>query len=323
MLKILFLYPLSLLFSLVVGLRNWLYDKRILSIKKSNIPIISVGNLDVGGTGKTPFVIELCNILEQQNLRPLIITRGYKRQTKELIFINTNDDLEHTAQNLGDEPYHIIKSIKDASMIIDHNKKRAIDFANTLNNIDYIILDDGYQSRYIQKNIEIVLLNMSRPSNWYNMLPLGGLREPIKNLKRADFIYTIKGENNSRIKSKKLNTSFKIIEYKNGVKSNQVKIDTNQKLISCCGIGDPKFFDNTLKELNVRINKKIHFINHIKYNKDRLEQLETLLKNNDGLITTYKDFVKFNQQFLNKYLIYVVKMKIKIDDKKLIEKICL
>ena len=93
--------------------------------------------------------------------------------------------------------------------------------------------------------------------------------------------------------------------------------------LAFCGIGDPKFFDDTLKELNVRINKKIHFINHIKYNKDRLEQLEVLLKNNDALITTYKDFVKFNQQFLNKYLIYVVKMKIEIDDNKLIEKICL
>ncbi len=323
MLKFLFLYPLSILFRCLVSLRNLLYDQKILSIYKSKIPIISVGNIDVGGTGKTPFVIALCNVLEQQNLQPLIVTRGYKRQNKELIFIDTNDDLQYTAQELGDEPYHIISSIKRGSMVVDHNKKRAVDFANRLDNIDYIILDDGYQSRYIQKNIEIVLLNMSRPNNWYHMLPIGGLREPVKNLKRADFIYTIKGNNSSTIKSKKLNTSFKIIEYKNGLKNNQSQIDSKFKLISCCGIGDPKFFDDTLKKLNVRINKKINFINHVQYNKNRLGQLETLLENNDGLVTTYKDFVKFDQQFINKYLIYVVKMKIEIDDKILIEKICL
>ena len=322
MLKFLFLYPLSLLFRFIVDLRNLLYDKKILSVQKSKVPIVSVGNLDVGGTGKTPFVIALCNILAQQNLHPLIITRGYKRQTKGLIFIDTNKNLKYTAQELGDEPYHIIKSIKHVSMIIDHNKKRAVTFANRLDNIDYIILDDGYQSRYIQKNIEIVLINMSRPHNWYNMLPLGGLREPVKNLKRADFIYTIKGDNKSIIKSKKLNTSFKIIEYKNGVQNNQVQIDSNQKIISCCGIGDPKFFDDTLKELNINVNKKIHFMNHVKYNKKRLEQLEALLKNNDALITTYKDFVKFNQKFLKKYLIYVLKIEIEIDDNRLIEKIC-
>ena len=321
MLKVVLLYPISILFSLIVKLRNLLYDKNILSIEKSRIPIISIGNIDIGGTGKTPFVIALCQMMEKQNLHPLIITRGYKRQSKELIFINNHHNLQYKVEDLGDEPYYIINSLSHTSMVVSSNKKKAVKFANTLDGIDYIVLDDGYQTRYLQKNIDVVLLNMNRSKNWYQLLPLGGLREPVKNLNRADFIYTIKGENSLSFKSKKLNVLFKVIEYKNGIQKNEPAIDEQKNWVSACGIGDPDFFNQTIKELNLNVVEKVAFENHAYYDEQKIKKLEYLLQNNDGLITTYKDFVKLNQNFLNKYLIYVIKMEIEINDKKFIRKL--
>ena len=111
------LYPITWLFLIIVFIRNKLYDWRILPNYSSKIPIISIGNIQVGGAGKTPFVIALCKQLIAQNITPLIISRGYKRNTTNQIIFK--DFEQYSAQQVGDEPYYIKQTLKDVQIIID------------------------------------------------------------------------------------------------------------------------------------------------------------------------------------------------------------
>ncbi len=319
MIKKLILVPISLFFECIVGFRNYLYTKKILNITKSNIPIISVGNIEVGGTGKTPFVISICKLLLDRQLNPLVITRGYNRKNKKSVYINKNSYQKFSANEIGDEPVHILAKLNGIDMIVDHNKSRAVLYANQLKNVDFIVLDDGFQSRYINKTIDIVLLNMKRPKKMYQLLPAGILREPIKSLKRSHLQYIIKGKDKLNLGVKKLNSNYTIYKYMNSKKEKISVLEDNCRLLSCCGIGDPLSFHETLKNLNINIAETLVFQNHVHYTKKRLILINEKLINCDGLITTYKDFVKFDKNFINNNLIYVVDINIVIDDKKLID----
>ena len=252
MIKKLIFIPITLLFKFIILCRNYMYNKKILNVTQSNIPIISVGNIELGGTGKTPFVISVCKLLLDRHLNPLVITRGYKNTYKNF-----------NAIEIGDEPMHILAKLNGVDMIVDNNKRKAVMYANQLNNVDFIILDDGFQSRYINRKIDIVLLNMTRPKNLYQLLPLGVLREPMKSLERSHLQYIIKGEAKLDVCAKKLDSTYTLYKYMNSKKEKLIKYD--------------------------------------------------------GLITTYKDFVKFDKNFINNNLIYVLDIDIVLDDKKLID----
>ena len=310
-----FLYPVTWLFAIIIYIRNSLYDWKLLPIINSKLPIISVGNIQVGGTGKTPFVIALSKQLIANNIRPLIITRGYKRNTNHQIILNNH--AQYSVQEVGDEPYYIKQVLKNIPIIIDHNKKNAVKTANALQNIDCIILDDGFQSRYIQKNIDIVLTSFSQ-INALNLMPVGECREPVSALKRGHFIYSTKDSN---LNEKKIKNDFKVIKYEQGVVTFENQQAPLSSVIAFCGIANSKYFITTLKNMNVKIIKEIKFANHAKYNQIQYQQLIDSNPNNLSFITTYKDFVKLNQTFKNKYTIYVLEINFILDDKQLIHEI--
>ena len=313
------LFPLSVLVCLIAHIRQILYTVKFLKKLHSNIPIISVGNIQMGGTGKTPFVVALCENLIDKNINPVIITRGYKRNTKDqIIFKNIS---EYNVQDVGDEPYLQKLKLPNVRIIIDYNKRRAVEKANTLDSVDCIILDDGFQSMYLKKQIEIVLI-----SNWYKektlkVFPLGNLRESLSSLKRADYIYTTKGKNNYKLfdnyKSKALKIEYKIITPNgNRLDSNSVlqKKDYN-KIYALCGIANPEHFFEILHNIDLRCDKYIKLPNHFNSN----YHLSTLEDNNSILyITTYKDYFKLD---LKKSPVLILDMYVNINDKNLINNI--
>ena len=319
MIKKLILRPISFVFGLIVLCRNYMYSKKMLNITNSNIPIISVGNIEVGGTGKTPFVISVCRLLLDRNLNPLVITRGYNRKTKKSFYIKKNRYKNFKASEIGDEPMHILAKLNGVDMIVDNNKSRAVTYANQLHNIDFIVLDDGFQSLYINRKIDIVLLNMARPKSLYQLLPIGVLREPIVNLERSDLQYIIKGEDKLGVGAKKLNSTYTIYKYANSIKEKIDVLENNCRLLCCCGLGDPLSFQNTLDDLNVNVGESLVFENHAHYTSKQQSLISEKLIKYDGLITTYKDFVKFDKNFINNNLIYVVDINIIIDDQRLID----
>ena len=320
MMRTLFLYPISIIIYIIIFLRNKFYDFNLLPIQKSKIPVISIGNIQMGGTGKTPFVIALTQKLLEDNIKPLIITRGYKRKTTNQIIFN--DIEKYTAMEVGDEPYYMKQVLKTVPIIIDHNKKEAIKVAENMSDIDCIILDDGYQSRYIQRDVEIVLINTELPNKSFSIVPLGCLREPIFNLHRAEFIYTTKGpEIHSLLKNyntKYIQSNFQIVKYnKNGVieKQSEIYKSKTQRLVAFSGIANPEHFFKILNKLGVVVDEKIIFNNHHTYKLDGSD-----LKQSDNIIyiTTYKDYVKLKEL---KIEIYILEMNFILNDSKLLKTI--
>ena len=305
------LCPIAWLFTIAVHMRNKLYDWAVFPIMTSKVPIISVGNIQVGGTGKTPFVIALAKKLIENNIKPLIITRGYKRNTKHQIIFNSLT--QYSVEDVGDEPYYMKYVLKSVPIIIDHNKKNAVKKANELSNIDCIILDDGFQSRYLKKNIEIVLTSFTQVNN-FSLMPIGWFREPVSSLKRADFVYNTKNYN---LEGSRLKEGFRLIKYKQGIIETSINIDTSKPVIIFSGIANPKYFKTILERMNIKIEKEINFENHAYYNEQKYQKLKKHNPNDLSFITTYKDFFKLNAEFKKNYTIYILEMYFIIDDIKL------
>ena len=305
------LCPIAWLFTIAVHMRNKLYDWAVFPIMTSKVPIISVGNIQVGGTGKTPFVIALAKKLIENNIKPLIITRGYKRNTKHQIIFNSLT--QYSVEDVGDEPYYMKYVLKSVPIIIDHNKKNAVKKANELSNIDCIILDDGFQSRYLKKNIEIVLTSFTQVNN-FSLMPIGWFREPVSSLKRADFVYNTKNYN---LEGSRLKEGFRLIKYKQGIIETSINIDTSKPVIIFSGIANPKYFKTILERMNIKIEKEINFENHAYYNEKKYQKLKKHNPDDLSFITTYKDFFKLNAEFKKNYTIYILEMYFIIDDIKL------
>ena len=137
---------LQLLINGVALLRNGLYKLNIISKQSFDVPVVSIGNIAMGGTGKTPMVVWLCQELMSSNIRPCIITRGYKRKSSDMIIVSQNEKNNYIVDDLGDEPFDLLKKLPGVSMVVHKNKSEAIKTATDVLDVDVIILDDGFQS---------------------------------------------------------------------------------------------------------------------------------------------------------------------------------
>lgn len=188
------LCPLSFLYGIGVWVRNMMFDLHILPSKEYDIPVISVGNLTVGGTGKTPHVEYLVQLLSK-NFVVATLSRGYKRKTKGFFLAHDNS----TATQIGDEPLQIKKKFKDVVVAVDAKRTRGIEkLQKLIPDLHVIILDDAYQHRYVKPGISILLVNYSRNIFDDCLLPAGRLREPASSRDRADIIIVSKCPENVR-----------------------------------------------------------------------------------------------------------------------------
>jgi tetraacyldisaccharide 4'-kinase len=180
------LLPLSWLYGLGVGIRNKLFDWRILPVEKFDVPVISIGNLAVGGTGKTPHTEYLIRLLSKK-YKVAVLSRGYKRKSSGFVLADENAD----NYSLGDEPCQMHRKFPEILVAVDADRRRGI--RNLLNLPDdkkpeVILLDDAFQHRYVQPSLSILLTGFRRPFYDDYLLPAGRLREPAKNAERADII---------------------------------------------------------------------------------------------------------------------------------------
>jgi len=188
------LYPLSVVYRVVIAVRNTLFDGGILKSKKFPIWVISVGNLSVGGTGKSPHIEYLLRLLgklpEYKNLKfspehTAILSRGYGRNTSGFLEVTENS----TAQEVGDEPMQMRWKFKDVHIAVDENRVKGINKLLEINkDINLVLLDDAFQHRYVKSSLSILLTNFHRPFYEDSMMPTGTLREPKGGYRRADII---------------------------------------------------------------------------------------------------------------------------------------
>jgi tetraacyldisaccharide 4'-kinase len=188
MMKTILLYPLSLIYGFVTVVRNKLFDLNILSAKSFNMPVISVGNLAVGGTGKTPHIELLIDILKN-DWKTAVLSRGYKRKTKG--FVLAEKDVN--SRKIGDESYQIYKKYPEITVAVAEKRAAGIEhLLKRREETQIILLDDAFQHRYVKPGLSILLTDYRNLYTKDRMLPLGRLREAAKNMSRADMIIVTK-----------------------------------------------------------------------------------------------------------------------------------
>ena len=301
---------ITFIYKIIVGIRNLMYDKKIFKSYKSYIPVISVGNITSGGTGKTPFVIFLVKHFKGLGLNPLIVSRGYKRKTRGQIVFNSKS--KRTLQDVGDEPFLISLVCPETDIVINKNRKEAIQWAErSQKKYDVIVLDDAFQHRSVCRDFNILLINNNQ--NLSDCLPKGQLREPIKNIKRADCIVFTKSSSLASVPSIIAKSNIPTFKSK---ESFSLSSSGYKCGVAFCGIGDPDSFMETLESLSIKVLDSIHFKDHQKYDTPYINRLESLLKtaNQTVFYTTQKDWVKLPESFLKKYRGVFVKMDLSIKD---------
>lgn len=281
------LRPFSLLYGLGVSLRNILYDRNIMKIKKLPVPVISVGNLSSGGTGKTSLVRFLASELGDR-LRVAVLLRGYKRKSKGILVVSEWGRVITDVVRAGDEAFLLGKLLPRASVIVCEDRFGGGMVAVRELGADMLILDDGFQHRRLHRDLDIVLLRRRDLSD--RLLPEGLLREPLSSLKRAHtivlsyqetepFDFEFEGKPVFRMFRKfgdLLNSSFESVP---------VEELKNKELVAFAGLGSNEQFFKMLKREGFKIKKEVSLPDHYPYTDFGLESTETY-------ITTLKDMVK-------------------------------
>mgnify|MGYP001371135053 FL=1 len=262
--------------SKAVSLFNLL--KRAENLEFSGIKLICVGNIYLGGTGKTPLSIKISQLLNKRNFKSTVIKKFYNEQQDEQILISNKTNL-----------------------ISKKDRKNCVENAIN-NNFKYAIFDDGLQDKSIKYDVKICCFSSN---NWIgngNIIPAGPLREKITSLKNFDIVFLNGPDiNNKEIKKeiKKINNNIEIFEgsYK---PKNLDRLDNSQNYIAFSGIGNPENFNLTLKENNFKILKYFTFPDHHNYKKNELENIKRFAnKNGLKIITTEKDYLRINKKLRN------------------------
>ncbi len=292
-------------------MRNFFFNSKLLQQTKSSIAVISVGNLKMGGTGKTPHVAYLLDLLSYK--KTAVISRGYKRSSKGLIEGHKND----SATKLGDEPLELLNSSPESSfkMIVDANRRNALRYLESHDSpTDIAILDDGYQHRYVDRAANILLSEFNDPFFEDNIFPLGKLRENKKEAKRADIIIftkcpsTLSGkEKESYILEAGKYSTAKIFftETLNrgvlNIKNTLEGINKDLKYLLVTGIANPMPIYEFLA------NEKVHFAaknfkDHHKFSKKDISEIIKKMENCEALLTTEKDWMRLKETNLPQLL---------------------
>jgi len=283
-------------------IRNLFYEIGIFPSFKIDCPVISVGNLTVGGTGKTPTVISIVKWFTENNIKVCVISRGYARESRGCVVVSDGIGTISPVKKAGDEAVLIARKLPGVPVIVDKNRVRAAKIALQKFSPDVIILDDGFQHRRIQRDLDIVTINREKLFGNNFLLPAGPLREPLFNLNRADIIW-INGNNDNetlpklpiQIKSKPVITAtytpLKLIDVNGDVSEPDLK---SVPVTAFSGLGNPDSFKQTLESLGAVIELFIKFKDHHFYTEKDISLIENTFKNGSSkhILTTEKDWIK-------------------------------
>jgi len=321
----LFLNIIAFPYMIATSIRNWLYDKNILKTEKLSVPIISVGNITAGGTGKTPFVISLSIILQNSGYKVGIITRGYRRKGKEQIVVSTGKSPIVSPQISGDEPRLMALKAKDTVIIADRDRVASGKTAIEKYNCTILIMDDGYQHRRLSRDLNILLWDAYSNPYKEKVLPAGKLRESWHGLKRSSLLVFTRTDaipdnykkffREKRPDLKQYCSPISIEKIVNMTSGGKVEDLQGHSVLAFCGLGNSQQFFDTVKKLNPSklITKK--FQDHHKYSYKEISSLieDAKCNNCEFLITTEKDAINFPEKMpkINNLLLLDISLEIK------------
>jgi tetraacyldisaccharide 4'-kinase len=319
---------LSFFYLGVINFRNWLYDHKIFKEVTLACPVISVGNITVGGTGKTPCVIMLAQMLQARGLRPAIISRGYGgKKIHDINIVSDGQKIFLDSETAGDEPYLIARELKNVPVITGAKRIATGEAAVRQFGANVLICDDAMQHRKIFRDINLVLLDSKILQEKNHILPRGRLREPIKELKRASAVVLTRADETQNdqkigelIKDKNIPIFISIHKPKDIVSGDYSAVkpvsDLKGKTVyAFCGIAKPDSFRKTLSGAEAHILSFDIFPDHHIYKESELEKIkkEFVDCRTDYLMTTEKDAMRLqsNPEFLKILSVLRIEMEIK------------
>ena len=282
---------LAIGYSLVVQLRNFLYFKGLLKVHKVDAAVFCIGNITVGGTGKTPLVVWLCNLIAK-NYQYAILTRGYK-----------------AAQNSIDEPAILAENCPEAEVIVNPDRVAGAAEAIDKYAAKVLIMDDGFQHRRLARDLDVVAIDATQPFGYGKLLPAGLLREPVSSLDRAGAVVItrcdqiadaeldelerkLRATNSEMVIAKSIHAPV----YAKSKDNEQIRVEQLKcrKIFAFCGIGNPDAFLNTIKDLGAELAGSKVYDDHYHYTDACLTEISEQAKElgADLILTTQKDWTK-------------------------------
>lgn len=304
------LMPLCWLYRAVIWIRNYCWTVGIFKQKRLPCTVISVGNIVVGGTGKTPAVTAIAKLLENKGFQVAVLLRGYKRRSNEEITVVSNGENRLcTREESGDEADMLTRQLTNTPIVVGKQRyltgKAALDRFKS----DIVILDDGFQHRQLARDVDILTIDATQPYGTGALLPIGTLREPISDLKRSDIILLTHtdavGKNIADLKAElnRLAPNTPILESKHqptslywlnqADKRTKMPIEnlTGKRLLAVCGIGNPNTFVATLGKYHPEAVELFAFPDHHVYTESDLQKIQYQIQQCEAewIVTTQKD----------------------------------
>lgn len=337
------LYAFSFIYERVVQFRLFLYRHRVFRERTLGCLVISIGNLTVGGTGKTPIVEKIARALQSGGRRVAILSRGYKsvpRPAKKTWWdrvrrkdsappriVSDGKSLLLDSLTAGDEPYMLANNLRDVIVLVDKDRVKSGLFAIGKMKADTLLLDDGLQYLHLKHRLDIVLIDKQAPFGNEFLLPRGTLREPPRNLRRASYIFITKstGEPNDKLieRIRLYNRTAEIIEcaheplhLQNIVTGERLPLERlrGTYIGSICGIAAPESFEEGLRKLGARIELAKSYTDHHRYSEAEIQSFITrcIRRDLEMIVTTEKDAVRFPRLTSTQVPICFLRVEIKI-----------
>ena len=338
------LFFASRFYRMAIQFRNWMYDKRVIRDHALGCLVVKIGNLTCGGTGKTPVVEVIARTLSAKGRKVGILSRGYRSKKRSfwsrLSMMFTDQKIEFPpkvvsdGKNLllnsdfaGDEPYMLASNLQDVAVLVDKDRVKSGIYAIDHFGTDVLILDDGIQYLMLKAHINIVLVDSTDPFGNGHVLPRGILREPIKNIRRADYIFLTKSDGSHKLQHlknfiRRHNRRAEIIECCHKPK-HLVKLFTGEempleklagmKVAALSAIARPESFEGFLEQLGAELVCKDHYADHHRYTQQEIIDFINQAKaaGAEYIVTTEKDAVRIPK--IDRCDVPLIYLRIQID----------
>ncbi len=296
---------------------------------KLNAPVISVGNLTVGGTGKTPCTAFIANFLNEDGLTVAILSRGYKRQSKGLAEVSDGQTILCDARQAGDEPYLLAQLCPGVRVVVNANRYEAGKWLEAKTKIDVFLLDDGYQHLQLHRDLNVLLLDGEHPLGNGQLLPSGILREPSSEIRRADVMIATRAQPANREALSALTTSWhttaslffaqhEITGFKLLNAATPLKSFERANIAAFSGIAQPKRFFADLQHQQLQLVHQQSFPDHHRYTRAEIESFfaQAIAHHAAAILTTEKDAANLPPEILSQsgLPIYAAQLQFKIED---------
>lgn len=322
---------LARLYALAVHIRVYCYRKGILKARALDHPVISVGNLTVGGTGKTPWVAYLAEMLKKSGYQPVILSRGYRGKAEHsTLLVSNGRQILCEPEECGDEPYWLAQKLKGVPLAVGKNRYRAARQIQGPGERTVFVLDDGFQHLALKRDLNILIIDATDPFGGFRLLPRGRLREPLKAIERADLVVVTRShypfdQDEIELQVRERNAEAPLTYFyhdatglydlKSG-RSFTPRDFMGKRVIALAAIGNPGIFLRDLAHYQIRVVTEFLFRDHHCFTQSEIDSVlgKCAELGTDGVVTTEKDAVRLQKLEFADNRIFALQIEVRAED---------